>query len=310
LAVAPRIDKTDAPGNAELGRNRQSGLAASSLTTIFHLGRILKLALGLSIRDRNRPVDRANSMRAAPANGSLAIRDDIMRYVQDSPFSRYAEAMRSIKVAADIVFMDHKTKVIGFTSSLPNEGKTTISASFAQILAQGGSKVVLVDADLRNPSLTRFLTPSATQGLLEVVLENLDLDSTIVVDPATKLAFLPAVIPSRISQTSEILSSAAMAKVVDRLRERFDWIIVDLSPLAPVIDVRSTSRFIDAYVLVVEWGRTKTDAIRQALRDSPMLQDHIIGAVLNKANIDVLNRYDSYAGNYYNQYYHRYGYVD
>jgi polysaccharide biosynthesis transport protein len=310
LAVAPRIDKTDAPGNAELGRNRQSGLAASSLTTIFHLGRILKLALGLSIRDRNRSVDRANSMRAAAANGSLAIRDDIMRYVQDSPFSRYAEAMRSIKVAADIVFMDHKTKVIGFTSSLPNEGKTTISASFAQILAQGGSKVVLVDADLRNPSLTRFLTPSATQGLLEVVLENLDLDSTIVVDPATKLAFLPAVIPSRISQTSEILSSAAMAKVVDRLRERFDWIIVDLSPLAPVIDVRSTSRFIDAYVLVVEWGRTKTDAIRQALRDSPMLQDHIIGAVLNKANIDVLNRYDSYAGNYYNQYYHRYGYVD
>jgi succinoglycan biosynthesis transport protein ExoP len=308
LAVAPRI--VDDAGNGELHRKRRHRVTAWALAPVVYLGRTLKLGLGRSTRgtNANRLVGAANAMSTS---GSLAIRDGVMRYVQDAPFSRYTEAMRSIKVAADIVFMDHKTKVLGFTSTLPNEGKTTISASFAQILAQGGSKVVLVDADLRNPSLTRSLTPTATRGLIEVVLDNLDLDSAIVMDPVTKLAFLPAVIPSRIAQTSEILSSPAMAKVIERLRERFDWIVVDLSPLAPVIDVRSTARFIDAYVLIVEWGRTKTDVIRQALRDAPMLQNHIIGAVLNKANIDVLNRYDTYGGNYYyNQYYHRYGYVD
>ena len=156
-----------------------------------------------------------------------------------------------------------------------------------------------------------MLFRSAQQGLIEVVLGKIDLDAAIVTDPETQLAFLPAVIPSRIAQTSEILSSAAMSKTIDRLRSKFDWIIVDLSPLAPVIDVRSTARFIDAYVLIVEWGRTQRDVIQHALKDAPMLQDHIIGAVLNKANIDVLSRYDSYRGNYYyNQYYHRYGYVD
>lgn len=243
--------------------------------------------------------------------GALTVTDDVMRFVQDSPFSRFTEAVRSIKVAADIAFVNHKAKVIGFTSALPNEGKTTISASLAQLLALAGNKVVLVDADIRNPSLTKSLAPTATEGLLDVVLGKADLDSAILRDPDTQLAFLPTVVPSREAQSSEFLSSSAMAKTIDALRDRFDWIVVDLSPLTPVIDVRSTSRLIDAYVLVIEWGRTDRDTIVQSLRDAPMLHDQIIGSVLNKANVDVLNRYDSYRGNhYYRSYYHRYGYVD
>lgn len=310
LAVTPRIDQVDNP-KAEARLKRSPGLITSALGPVLGIGRVLKFSRDRSSSEGPRATPSTDVARTASANGSLTIRDGVMRYVQDAPFSRYTEAIRSIKVAADIVFMDHKTKVLGFTSTLPNEGKTTISTSLAQILAQSGAKVVLIDADLRNPSLTRALMPTAQQGLIEVVLGKIDLDAAIVTDPETQLAFLPAVIPSRIAQTSEILSSAAMSKTIDRLRSKFDWIIVDLSPLAPVIDVRSTARFIDAYVLIVEWGRTQRDVIQHALKDAPMLQDHIIGAVLNKTNIDVLSRYDSYRGNYYyNQYYHRYGYVD
>lgn len=312
LAVTPRVDKVDDPKSNEARLKKRPGLITSTLAPVFNFGRVLTFSRDRSHDEGPRvAAPAADLTRAASPNGTLTIRDGVMRYVQDAPFSRYTEAIRSIKVAADIVFMDHKTKVLGFTSTLPNEGKTTISTSLAQILAQGGNKVVLVDADLRNPSLTRALMPNAEQGLIEVVLGKIDLDAAIVTDPVTQLAFLPAVIPSRIAQTSEILSSAAMSKTIDRLRSKFDWVIVDLSPLAPVIDVRSTVRFIDAYVLVVEWGRTQRDVILHALKDAPMLQDHIIGAVLNKTNIDVLNRYDTYRGNYYyNQYYHRYGYVD
>lgn len=309
LAVTPRIDQVDDP-KAAARLKRPSGLISSALGPVFGIGRVLKFSRDRSGSEGPRVAPTTDVARTATPN-SLTIRDGVMRYVQDAPFSRYTEAIRSIKVAADIVFMDHKTKVLGFTSTLPNEGKTTISTSLAQILAQSGAKVILIDADLRNPSLTRALMPTAQQGLIEVVLGKIDLDAAIVTDPETQLAFLPAVIPSRIAQTSEILSSAAMSKTIDRLRSKFDWIIVDLSPLAPVIDVRSTARFIDAYVLIVEWGRTQRDVIQHALKDAPMLHDHIIGAVLNKANIDVLSRYDSYRGNYYyNQYYHRYGYVD
>ncbi|MGY4615522.1 succinoglycan biosynthesis transport protein ExoP [Bradyrhizobium sp. USDA 4472] len=304
LAVTPRIGGGDGSGDA----SRRKLLP----------GRILRASaklLGLT-----RPPQVAKDIAGSPSGATqqsvvqprtLTILDGVMRYVQDAPFSRFTEAVRSIKVAADIAFMDHKTKVIGFTSALPNEGKTTISASFAQILALAGNKVILVDADIRNPSVTRALAPTATQGLLDVVLGKVDLDSAILRDAETQLAFLPTVVPSRVAQSSEFLSSPAMAKTIEDLRERFDWIVVDLSPLTPVIDVRSTSRLIDAYVLVIEWGRTDRDVIAQVLKDAPMLHDQIIGSVLNKANVDVLNRYDSYRGNYYyKNYYHRYGYVD
>lgn len=304
LAVTPRIG---------------AGAAKSDTPSRFGwLGTVFRPMIPQSMRgiggDGNRRARDGSLLRspdAAGASGELEIVDNVMRYVQDSPFSRFTEAVRSIKVAADIVFMDHKTKVLGFTSALPNEGKTTISASFAQILALGGNKVVLVDADIRNPSLTRSLAPDAKQGLLEVVLGKADLDAVILKDPATQLSFLPTVVPTRIAQSSEFLSSSAMAKTIERLREQFDWVVVDLSPLVPVIDVRSTSRLIDAYVLVIEWGRTDRDTVLQAIKDAPMLHDQIIGTVLNKADTDVLNRYDSYRGNYYyKSYYHRYGYVD
>lgn len=301
LAVTPRIGGGD-------GRGNRASLA----------GRI-KRAFGWLLGTKKERDARGDvgslaaipSPNAATGSGALTVVDDVMRFVQDSPFSRFTEAVRSIKVAADIAFMDHKSRVIGFTSALPNEGKTTISASFAQILALAGNKVVLVDADIRNPSLTRSLAPTATQGLLDVVLGKVDLDSAILKDAETQLYFLPTVVPSRVAQSSEFLSSSAMAKTMEALREKFDWVVVDLSPLTPVIDVRSTSRLIDAYVLVIEWGRTDRDAIVNSLKDAPMLHDQIIGTVLNKADVDVLNRYDSNRGNYYyKNYYHRYGYVD
>ena len=88
----------------------------------------------------------------------------------NSPFSRFAEAIRSIKLAIDLNNGSVNGKqVIGFTSSLPNEGKSTIAASLALLVAQAGARVILVDCDLRNPSLTRKLAPGAELGILDVI---------------------------------------------------------------------------------------------------------------------------------------------
>ena len=85
------------------------------------------------------------------------------------PLSRFAESIRSIKLGIELSALQSPNKVIGVTSSLPHEGKSTIAASLAQIIAQAGKSVILIDCDLRNPSLSRALAPNAASGLLEVI---------------------------------------------------------------------------------------------------------------------------------------------
>ena len=94
-----------------------------------------------------------------------------LRNVVDAPFSRYAEAVRSVKIAADLNGALKSHKVIGVTSTLPNEGKSTLSANLAHLIADAGGRVLLLDGDLRSPSLSRWLAPDAP-GLIDVVIGN------------------------------------------------------------------------------------------------------------------------------------------
>lgn len=236
---------------------------------------------------------------------------NLLWQVIDAPFSRFTESIRAIKMAGDLVGVSRSNKVIAVTSSLPDEGKSTIAASLAQLMAHAGSKVILVDGDLRNPSLTRELAPSAGVGLIEVISRKASLQDVIWTEPSTNLAFLPVVAKTRIAHTSEILGSAAIKKLFDSLRETYDYVVVDLSPLAPVVDVRATASLVDAYVFVIEWGRTKSDVVEHALGTARGVFENLLGIVLNKTDLKVLSRYEAYRGGYYkNRHYARYGYTD
>jgi succinoglycan biosynthesis transport protein ExoP len=102
-----------------------------------------------------------------------------------------------------------------------------------------------------------------------------------------------------------------MQQLFKKIRENYDRVIVDLSPLAPVIDVRATLKILDTYVLVVEWGRTKIEAVAESLNSAPEVSQHLLGVVLNKANLSSLSKYNAYGGDYYyNKHYRRYGYID
>jgi succinoglycan biosynthesis transport protein ExoP len=237
--------------------------------------------------------------------------DSIARTVISSPFSRFAEAMRAINLATDLSNFGTANKVVGITSALPNEGKSTISEALAQVAAQSGARTILVDGDIRNPSLTARLAPDAERGLVDIVLGNSNLNEVVWVDPQTNLHFLPCVVTSRFSNSADVLASPQMEKLFKLLREHYDRIILDLSPLAPVIDVRATGAFVDCYVLVIEWAKTKTDVVTRVLSEAPVVHERLLGAVLNKVNVAAMNRYDSHQGEYYhNRYYKRYGYVD
>lgn len=234
--------------------------------------------------------------------------DPTLRHVVDEPLLPFAEAFRSVKVAVDISRAIKENKVIGMTSSVPNEGKSTASANLAQLIANSGNRVLLIDGDLRNPTLSRQMLKSAEVGILEVLSRKVDLRQAIHTDEQTGLDFLPVVIQSHLAHSSDILASEAFRSFIEGLRTMYDYIIIDLSPMMPVVDVRATTKFVDTYVYVVEWGRTKINIVQRQFNSAPEVVERLLGVLLNKANFKVMDRYTGdYGGDYYKSYYSRYG---
>ena len=214
------------------------------------------------------------------------------------PTSRFAEAVRAIKFAVDLRVAE-KSKIIGFTSTLPSEGKSTVSMNIALLMAKTGARVILVDGDLRNPTISRELAPNAKQGFVDVISGNSSLEEVVWKDPSTALAFVPAG-RSPLVQSAAILGSDFAKQFFDQLRQSYDYVIIDLSPLSPVVDVRGTSHYVDAHVLVVEWGRTKMKLVEHALHEAPNIRDNLLGVVLNKVDMTKIHKYDAHLKDYYN----------
>jgi len=225
---------------------------------------------------------------------------EIWRALHNSPDSPYAQAIRTIKLTLDLNDATGKSsKIVGLTSSLPSEGKSTIAGAMAMLIAQSGGRVILVDCDVRNPSLSRALAPDAKVGLVEAISKTVAFDDAVWRDAKTGMAFLPAIIREPCGNLSELLASDAAKSFFESLREKYDYVIVDLPPLVAAIDVRATSRFVSSYVLIIEWGQTKVDAVQYALRNLPQIQENVVGAVLNKVDMAAMGRYDSYGAHYY-----------
>jgi succinoglycan biosynthesis transport protein ExoP len=265
------------------------------------------LALVPLMTDSRKQVSsRRQSQAALPYLGDrIAMRSidsppKVMRTIIDSPSSPYAEAIRTIKLTVDLnKRKENYTNVIGLTSCLPNEGKSSLAAAMAMHIGQGGSRVILVDCDVRNPSLSRALAPDASIGLLDVVAGRAALADAVWSIPDTTMAFLPAGARAGVPHASEILASSEAKSLFDSLQIKYDYVIADLAPLAAGVDVRATTALVDSYVLVIEWGTTKVDAVQSFLRNAPEVQKNIVGAVLNKVNMAALGRYDTYGASCY-----------
>jgi succinoglycan biosynthesis transport protein ExoP len=234
-----------------------------------------------------------------------------LQLMAKAPFSRFAEGIRALKLAADLRKSKDSAKIIGITSSLPREGKSTIGTALAAFASEVGGRVLLVDCDLRNPALSRSLAPHAQGGLIEVSAGQFSIDQVLLKGSRTDLAFLPAGNVSRLPDTSQILASDRTKHLFDSLRLEYDYIFVDLSPLSPVVDVRATTRLIDMYIVVVEWGSTNVAVVQQALRDAREVTDSALGIVLNKVDMNIFTRYEADQAQYYhNEYFSKYGYSD
>jgi succinoglycan biosynthesis transport protein ExoP len=227
----------------------------------------------------------------------------LSRYVIDHPFSRYAETMRNIKVSIDVACLSREVKVIGIVSSLPKEGKTTVSANFAHLTAFTGKRVLLIDGDLHTRSLTKELDPSAKSGLLEALKDPRSVGHHIRRSAETGLDFLPSFVISRMVNSADIMASKAMADLLALLRNEYDYIVIDLAPVMPVTDAKAISHLLDAFIFVIEWGRTTRTALQESMGSSEAIQKKVLGAVLNGANPKMLKRIEGYKGSHYNAYY-------
>jgi succinoglycan biosynthesis transport protein ExoP len=236
-----------------------------------------------------------------PENGSSE-EDDLLplermtRVVLDAPRSAFAETLRNAKLASDVMLQGCESRVIGVVSALPGEGKSTIATNFAALLAASGKRTLLIDADFRKPSLSSMLKPTPQTGLVEIILGETPWNQAIKIDRQTKLAILPIAIRGggTLHHSNELISSPGMKQLIEDARKAFDYVVVDLAPLGPVVDAKAFEPMADGFIFVVEWGKTPSPLVRDLLSAESRIEAKVLGVVLNKTDMAALPRYSDF----------------
>ncbi len=190
-----------------------------------------------------------------------------------------AEAFRSIRTNLQYVDVDNPPRTVVITSSLPEEGKSTTACNLAIAVAQAGSKVLLLEADLRRPKVAEYLGVDGSRGLTDVLIAQATLDNTIIHWQRGLLDFLPAgAIPPN---PSELLASHQMADLLAELAKRYDLVILDAPPLLPVTDAAILSTAADGAILVARHGTIKREQVADSADALRQVNARIFGTVLN-----------------------------
>ncbi|SON58054.1 Tyrosine-protein kinase etk [Hartmannibacter diazotrophicus] len=225
-----------------------------------------------------------NRMKDTDGRRLLRPASSVYEQAAENPLAASTETLRSIKIAADLAFHSHVAKTIGVVSALPGEGKTVVSKNFASLVATTGAKTLLIDCDMRNPGLTRAVAGHAEEGLVEAIAEGRPVQELIYEEDKTGLHVLPCVARKRLFHTSELLSSKAMTDILNWARDNYDYVILDLSPLGPVVDVRVIEPEIDGFVFVVAWGETPRRIVRSIINGEKDIAAKCLGVLLNKVD--------------------------
>ena len=229
-------------------------------------------------------------------------------YATDNPVSHYAEALRTGKMSISLrQRQTTRGAKIGVASCFPAEGKTTTIGNFANLLAHQGARVMLIDGDMRNPGLTRAFGRDFETGLVDVLLGVADWRSVCHVVRDTGLHVLPNS-KIRAVHTAELMGSANMAALLDELDQIYDFILLDLPPLGPVVDARAVLDKLDGLLFVIKWGSTPLDQAQRILRMDQRLNDKCFGAFFNMFDPKKAQAYGPYYSGYnqYRSYYKNY----
>nr|WP_239579288.1 polysaccharide biosynthesis tyrosine autokinase [Microlunatus panaciterrae] len=195
--------------------------------------------------------------------------------------SRRAETFRQLRTNLRFVDAASPVSVLVVTSAVESEGKTTTAINLALTFAEAGSRVLLIDADLRKPKLENYLDLEASAGLTSVLIGEANVDDVVQDWGAQGLQVLASgPIPPN---PSELLGSPTMEKVVAELRSSYDVVVIDSPPLLPVTDAAVTSVQADGVLFVVRHGKTRRDQVLQSMSQLDGVDTRILGTVLSMA---------------------------
>lgn len=254
------------------------------------LGMLPTISLPHPDRKRGREAKRGMSWK-----GSGAATFALARYVLHAPHSKFADTLRGVVASADYVFPGRRAKVIGVLSVAPQEGRTLIAANLAALLAGEGSQTLLVDGDFRNPVLTRILAPDATQGLLDILAEDQPWRRVLHGGHQSNLAIMPTIYRRDLAHSGRLIGNGRFEDVLREASESFDYVIVDLPPLGVASEARVLASKVDCVLLVVEWGRTPKDFVRDTLAANEAAGIRCMGVVLNRVDMRLLQLYQEHS---------------
>jgi capsular exopolysaccharide synthesis family protein len=232
-----------------------------------------------------------------------ASKEAIELITQSRPLSQMAESYRALRTSLLLTSVGAPPKTILITSALPREGKSTTSINTAIVLAQKGTRVLLIDADLRRPSIHKTLSMGPRIGLSNVLTGGATLQqATVRSSLLPNLYILPAGTPP--PNPSELLASAPMFDLLAEVREQYDHIVLDTPPTLSVTDAVVLSTRADAVVLVIRSAQTTKPALRRARDILAQVGARVSGVLLNAVNLDSPDYYYYYE--YQGKYGHRY----
>jgi polysaccharide biosynthesis transport protein len=224
----------------------------------------------------------------------------LVRTIVDAPLSQFSEAVRATRIGLELSHTGRVPKVILITSALPGEGKSAAAMSLAVSSAASGRRVVLVDCDLRRQTISDALGNNQ-QGLAELLQGKVEAAEVIITDDSTGVKVIPA--GSEVRNPADLLMSQRMRDLVARLRDDYDYVVLDASPLLPVIDALPLAAMADKILMVVEWGRTPRLSVSEAFKILRPEAHRIAGVVLNKVDLKELQSYAGYRHRALSKYY-------
>ena len=217
---------------------------------------------------------------------------------QNDPKNPGAEAYRVIRTGIQFAQAGKELQTIALTSCTPNEGKSTTIANLAVVLTQAGKSVLLIDCDMRNPTVHKNFNLSNKIGLSSCISMGTALADAVQATGIEGLDALTAgVIPPN---PSELLGSERMKNILQRAKEEYDYVLIDTPPVMPVTDALVLGRMVDGLILVIDSGEIKVEMAREVKNQLVHAGANILGVVLNK----VRSEHHGYGYGYYYYYGH------